>query len=298
MEISLSTLLTSSVVAAIVSGVVSFMQFERGNSIKHITGERSAWRIEMKTAIVNLRKAFAEDPNSFEVEEALACIETRLNPYGKHSREVVLTDFKRVEDLTRQASEETLYFFRDGHVWRAFEKFKSERSTSSLDDLIDYLTMLLKYDWERSKSEILANKYWVLSIIISCIGCWSYLQLSPGSEIGVGIVIYSGSIFFTLLLAYAPQNNKSKMKDRLYTFAGVACWVFSFLLLFHSMGFKISDTYGLLAIYSFFGVMVFSCLAILIGKWGRDNEYLKALYRKANLAKDGSKDNIVEENNK
>ena len=284
MDILLSTLLTSTVVAAIVSGLVSFFQSERAHSVKLITSERSTWRSELKEAIVSLRKEFNISPTSGNVGESLACIESRINPYGKYDSSNDIAELEITSDKTKLSTPQRMYFLRDGHIWAALEAYRKERTLTTLDNLIDYLGLLLKYDWERSKSEAKLNKYWIVAIIIFCIGCLSFSQLSTGNSLGECIMIFSGPVVFPVYLSNISTYSKSKFKDILYSSPAFLYWIVCFGALYFSIlnvDANFNNTYSIVAVFSFFISFIVSCYATVGSRWGRDNNYIYALIRKA-----------------
>ena len=269
-------LLASSVVAAVVAGIISFIQSERSNSLKHITGNRADWRREIKEAMQALRLSFKEN-KSLDRKKALGRIENQLNPYGKFRDEATFCCIEKVNALSEAKK---LFFFEDGHIWSSIKKFKEKRTQENLDELLDYLGLLLKYDWERSKSESKLNVHGIAAILLSCLGCWSYSQLSP-SSLGTGLLIFLVPVLFPLYIAYGIPNIRSRFCKEVVQILLIAYYVVCLLFMIISYGRQLENPYGVLVIIIYSVVLVLACSALLSGKWGRDLDYLQALQRRS-----------------
>ena len=68
-------LLSAFGIGSIVSALFAFMQSSKRNQLDYITKERSEWRKEMKSIIVDL--LHVEDRRS-----AISRLKTQINPYG------------------------------------------------------------------------------------------------------------------------------------------------------------------------------------------------------------------------
>jgi len=222
--LSISTILTSTVIAAIVGGVTSFMQTERSLSAKHITEERSSWRKEIKNAISQLYEAWAKMPYGTEVQKILISIESQLNPYGKYQDAVALK-----KNAIKYDAEEQNYFLQDGHIWVALNNFRDKQTKRNLHSLIDRLELLLKYDWERSKKEISFNKLWIVTGTLSLAGFIHRFLISP-DLIGLYLIV-----FLTPTLLPFLANNMKFAKTR--SIATILFWGYlavSILIIFVS----------------------------------------------------------------
>ena len=146
-------LLTSTVVAGLVSGIITLLQFKKSNSLKYITEERQKWRIEIRDIIVELEKSI---DRTSKIKPILAKLKGRINAYGlNHSKS----------------------YSKDFHIWQIIKQIENHEDVDLLKDdkqlLIDFLALLLKNDWERSKNEIegdkqnnLNNVLFIISIIL------------------------------------------------------------------------------------------------------------------------------------
>ena len=122
----------SSVLAAVVSGVVSVIISMKSNNLQYITSERQQWRKEIRELVEEIEKADTEK----KLCPYLTKLKVRINGYGYLKHKEYEHD-SHIWDLIlcieRQGGEET-------------DLFLKER-----DLLILYLTVLLKYDWEEQK---------------------------------------------------------------------------------------------------------------------------------------------------
>ena len=116
-------------VSTIIGTIFTFVQFNKKNNLEYITKERSEWRKDIKSIIVDLS-------NREKREAAISRLKAQINPYG-YDR-----NFKYSND----------YYMNDGHIWDLLKNFTHK--DEEREQLSRYLELLLKYDWERSKSEV------------------------------------------------------------------------------------------------------------------------------------------------
>ena len=128
-------LLSSTVLTAIITGILG--AFVNGKKLEtdHITNERKTWReqIRILSKKINLSK------NLKELKNVLSELKLSINGYGllKHTQ-----------------------YLSDGHLWGLILEIEQLSSankqtlTTYKKFLIELLSVLLKYDWERSKLEI------------------------------------------------------------------------------------------------------------------------------------------------
>ena len=117
-------------ISTIISTIFTFVQANKKNNLDFITRERSEWRKGMKGILVDLNSVSEE-----ERKLAISRLKTQINPYGKN----------------REVKNSKMYFMNDGHIW---DLLNNEINEIDFDKLSLYINLLLKYDWERSKSEI------------------------------------------------------------------------------------------------------------------------------------------------
>ena len=123
----LTIILSSTVIAALISALVSKLNHDKANKLKYITEERQRWRKELREAAVELRRIGKNDNwNGFKtVAEAKTFFQARLNPDDNE-------DIKLI----------SLFKEQDGEI-----------PAENLNELSEAISSLLKHDWERVKQE-------------------------------------------------------------------------------------------------------------------------------------------------
>ena len=176
------TLLSGAGIGAVLSAVLLFINNTKKNKLDFITKERSEWRKEIKSIIVDLLSG----KNRFS---AINRLETQLNPYGRYT-----------------SKEDTYEFYmNDGHIWRLVDNF--DYSTKSVNVLTKYLELLLKYDWERSKREIkfdIFNSFIYFILVIGSISN-SLLILLKIEEFWWKILLIIVSIVMIISIIYFKE---------------------------------------------------------------------------------------------
>ena len=130
----LTIVLSSSVLVGIITSIVTFVNNRKNNNLKYITEDRREWRKEIKKIV--------DDLSVFkfrEKEAVLARVKVRINPYGKDAEDIL----------------------NDGHIWCIIRKIENattkKECKEDVEKLIFCLSLLLKYDWERTKKEVQGN---------------------------------------------------------------------------------------------------------------------------------------------
>ena len=123
------TLLSGAGIGAVLSAFLVFINNSKKNKLDFVTKERSEWRREIKSIIVDLLSG--NNRNS-----AINRLKTQLNPYGRN-----------IEENNYE------FYMNDGHIWKLLDNF--DYSSKNVIILAKYLELLLKYDCERSKNEVI-----------------------------------------------------------------------------------------------------------------------------------------------
>jgi len=123
--VDLGTVLTSGVVAALISGLVSLRNSERKFIMENITQERTKWREKIREKNLQIHEAH-QSKKSGEIEAAGAELRLLLNPMDLLDRDIL------AEITTLKNSDSTP---------QDMERFSIK------------LSLLLKHDWERAKQE-------------------------------------------------------------------------------------------------------------------------------------------------
>ncbi|MGG4481237.1 hypothetical protein [Paenibacillus illinoisensis] len=128
----LAAILSSSVIAAIISGVVAKRTNDKNMSLKYITEERANWRktIKENTALL-YSQIYSKDQDEGKIRELITHLIVSLNPSENEDNNKLDIEIKN----TLVAIE------------------KGERDYKKLEHLRDCISVLMKHDWERSKNE-------------------------------------------------------------------------------------------------------------------------------------------------
>ena len=162
----LSTIMASSVISAFVSSVVIFLSSRREQYIINIVQERKKWRDELREIADDISKL----NNTSELKNQIDKLKVRINPFGiNHIQKNEVMD----------------HISQDSYFWELFSIYEKNDDEFRLNNnlgscLIEYISCLLKNDWERSKFEIIGRNfpltYFIISIIDSfvCIIYWFF----------------------------------------------------------------------------------------------------------------------------
>ena len=124
------TLLSGAGIGAVLSAILVFINNSKKNKLDFITKERSEWRRDIQIILDDLGKVGKR-------AEAIQRLKSRINPYGKNETVDNGDDF----------------YLHEGHIWSLINTIDIS-NTSQIEKLSDYVRLLWKYDWERSKREI------------------------------------------------------------------------------------------------------------------------------------------------
>lgn len=217
--------LSSSVVAAIASGLFAKYRGDKEDYHKHITAERAKWRDAIRELAAKLPSS-----NRNKVKKVITQLVLYLNPYGKGS--------------------EADRYLKDEHIWRLIKEMgdmvdgkpESEIKKDLYDKsnlLKDYIALLLKYDWERSKREVRMNwatKVCFVAVIMAlCIlsGIQYYYYRCVNEYFYVGLFAF---LFYPCLLGFLYAYKARSIK-------GIICRIV--LTLFCA-------AYALVVVYAFY----------------------------------------------
>ena len=253
------TLISGAGLGAILSAFLVFINNSKKNKLDFVTRERSEWRREIKSIIVDLLSGNNRS-------NALSRLETLLNPYGRY--------------ISKEDAYE--FYMNDGHIWEIVDNF--DYSNKNVKTLTKYLELLLKYDWERSKREI---KYDIFNSFIYCIliiGTLSNGLLLFFMELHFFLLIMlllSSVILLVTIIFFEEFNKISKKKKKM--FIG-----FRYPIIL-SFAIDISILFGIAALLRNYivlflvGIIIYVMELGLLFKVGRlENEYIKLLKKNYN----------------
>ena len=182
-------LLSGAGIGAILSAILVFLSNNKKNQLDYIVKERTEWRKKLEGIIENLQV-----PS--ERKGALKRLRALINPYGYN------LDIKNTKD----------YFMKDGHIWDSLAKGKYK-------DIIYFLSLLLKHDWERRKQEAKFQYLNALSWIVQIFFCvfnfyLIYLVVSNlvgsnlvGSNLVVSNLVVSNLVVSNLVVSNLVVSN-------------------------------------------------------------------------------------------
>ena len=209
------TLISGAGIGAILSAFLTFVNSSKKNKLDFITKERSEWRREIKSIIVDLL-------GGNNRSSAIKRLETQLNPYGRYIS---------IEDRYN-------FYMNDGHIWELVDNF--DYSNQSVKLLTKYLEILLKYDWERSKREV---KYDIFN-------CFIYFILISGLLSNVFLIIFKietwwmisillvSSIIMIISIFYFSEFNKNFTEKKIKfgsTYILILCLAMYYSILYFLM---------------------------------------------------------------
>lgn len=122
------------ILTGLFSIIPTIFESNKASKLKYITAERAQWRKEMRDITSELKN---HEENSSTVNDILSKYKTRLNAYGKG----IDNDY-----------------LKDSHIWRVITLLEKDNTNDELkNDLVYYVSLLLKHDWERAKDEVSYN---------------------------------------------------------------------------------------------------------------------------------------------
>lgn len=195
-----------SAIATIISAGISYITFRKSSSLTYVTQERKEWR----EAIRRITEELEHCPYK-KRKKVLVQLKTRINAYGLNSTEVL----------------------EDEHIWRQIRKLEAckEKEYDDLkNQLILYLSLLLKYDWERSKKEvhgepwkIVGNMFAIAALIFLEIGLY---QLSNNAVPGLEMALLLLGVVLVLSKAKKETRKNKPYKVLLYSALPLGCVLF------------------------------------------------------------------------
>lgn len=187
MRDNLITIISGAGVGAILSAVLVFLSNSKRNTLDYIVRERSEWRKELQEILDDL---FFVSKRSGAVDR----LKNRINPYGKFLK----------EDSTQE------YYLKDGHIWTVLQDIEINKlDLSKIELLENYIRLLWKYDWEKSKKE---TKYNILALTYYCIIFLLGITLLTFFIIGIkksGLLLLS---FIGILFHYPIISKYNKLR--------------------------------------------------------------------------------------
>lgn len=196
------------IIVAIITGIISFLTLlfksNRESKLSRITDERAKWRDNIRTIAVSIADIDISSNMNIDCEknliENLTKLKMNINSYGQYKQG----------------------YRKDHHIWKEIRilENQSKRNEKHKQKLLDFLSLLLKYDWERSKKETSIDVFNILGYSIyiianSLFAYWAY----PHTETDTLINFFKLLSIFAILF-FVPElilmANKCFFKERIY----------------------------------------------------------------------------------
>lgn len=153
-----NTILTSGVIAAVVAAFIEIFKTNNSNKASFVIKQREDWRKKIREISEEINTS-----NMTNIHIPLTKLQMRINPYGK---KMIYTN-----DTTSNNSKE--FFLNDGHIHSVMQKIEKTKEKQEFEQekqkLIDYLSCLVKFDWERAKTESTINGFFLSALVIEAI---------------------------------------------------------------------------------------------------------------------------------
>lgn len=229
----ITIIFSSTVLTTVITAIFNLFINKNKDSIENITKERKTWRDEMRGIAVSIRKSKTPE----ELLDASAELKVRINAYGM---------------LRKFISEQQFLF--DSHIWKQIlqkdlndETFCDNNLENTKEYLVNAISCLLKYDWERSKSEIKGNVQlrsvifsFATSLLMYSVRWFYFYQLGAGKVIDY--LAYLVCFVFIFAVAVFMINKSDKWKLPALRFSiwkifwlGVVTIVFMYVILYVSV---------------------------------------------------------------
>lgn len=218
MENILMIILSSTVISAIITTILTYVTNKRKDTVENIVKERKLWRDELRTISIDI----SNSKNLNELKKAINKLKVRINPYGM--------------------CEEIIFY--DSYIWKEIGKLENcnQLSKADLEErkriFINLVSCLLKFDWERVKNEIkgsIQTKLVIISlcvcfIIYSVLWFWNY-HLGAGKIIHYISYCTVYSIFVAAALIIIYLADKWKDGNQFIAYMCIICAIISIVFI-------------------------------------------------------------------
>lgn len=149
---SILEILKSSLITTVLTFILNFYLNRKKDTLSYITLERKQWREKIRELAEKIEHSTYGGEGDRYINPYLVQLKMNINTYGKGC-------FMDIE--------------HDSHIWQSIEKIRDATSTDEFNKeheiLLDYLSLMLKNDWERCKKEVKGNSlaiYMTLLIVM------------------------------------------------------------------------------------------------------------------------------------
>lgn len=231
------TILTSSVVAVICTGLFSLINNHINGIKKYAVEEKREWRKEIK----NIGEELTATNNMYETRKILNKLKVRINPYGRGKKEDYL---------------------HDSHIWEIIKEIEDkpyENQAENKEKLLIYLSLLLQYDYQKNE-KIVEGRHRIFTIMFFVLFAFGSLFViymhffKQGREYNENFMLaWTILIFFPICAGWIPQlfkdiSNKIREKKGISKFflgAGVSVLTILFIATVISMIYSVFSYYSI-----------------------------------------------------
>lgn len=230
----LTILFSSTLISTVITIIFNTLTSKKKESIENITKERKTWRDQLRV----IAKSIEESKNSNQLKIAISELKVRINAYGIANNLI----------------------FSDSHLWQIINDIESHIILSDQDFeksksiLVNQISCLLKYDWERSKAEIIGNKQTKI-VIISLILSFSFYSIRWFYFYGIGAgkimnylsycVLYVLIVVFSIIVIYFANKWVNSFQYHTYIIAcslgGILLYYFVYKMIPSARSYDIID---------------------------------------------------------
>ena len=200
MDTLIFTILSSTVIATLITSIINLFDSKRHNKLKYISDERNKWRTELKEIAVEINNADVE-----MLAAPLVKLKVRINGYGLINK----------PHISKDSFAWTIMSFYD------VDNVNEENINMYKDILIKTISVLLKRDWEKYKKEVNGWKDFLVENILFCALIITYSIYSIHgwmlhNDLFIAVVtillIFSELYFIRCNYVKTSENNISKME--------------------------------------------------------------------------------------
>lgn len=195
----------SSAFGAVITFLFTWISNRKSNTLNYITDERRKWRDKIREIIIGIESVKYAGKGNKSINNCLIQLEVNINPYGKYNR---------------------MDYVRDGHIWDKINILRETKTEIEFENnkniLLEYLKLMLKKDWERSKNEVRGYSYIAASIGVMAVYTVYYLiyyfyilKLNAVPPIIIFLVLNSFCLFYVKYYYVDEIDINSKNNKRM-----------------------------------------------------------------------------------
>lgn len=220
-------ILTSSVIATIVSGVFAIIQQKNSTTARYVIEQREEWREKIRNLADEI---FFGDTDT--MKKSLIKLKTRINPYGQFCE---YNESKDIDEKSKDINTNENYYLNDGHIFKVMDKLMiNEDIDNNKKILVDYLSLLIKFDWERAKIESTINKKHIFAIVFEFFALFLLLfYLFPITKDNIICIVIFIIIYALPHLIQISQNSNSSIIKKAASHALDKCFLME--IIFYSI---------------------------------------------------------------